>query len=96
MQVAIFSEGTLVSAIMVVVLHGSQLLAQSPTGFCRTAGLDANDVDQIDDTARVLHFILFACENLDLHGHRRVGFLVVETVSRLVTGPLIIPRSTYR
>jgi hypothetical protein len=39
---------------------------------------------------------LFACEDLDLHGHGRVGFLVVDDqVSISVTRPLIIPRPTH-
>lgn len=78
MNVAIFPGDSLASEIRSTTLHDSQLLAQSPTGFCGTAGLDANDIDQVDDTAGVLHFILFACEDFNLHGHRGVGFLVVE------------------
>lgn len=78
MNVAIFPGDSLALEIRSTAVRDSQLLAQSPTGFCGTAGLDANDIDQVDDTAGVLHFILFACEDFNLHGHRGVGFLVVE------------------
>jgi hypothetical protein len=52
-----------------------QLLAQSPACFCWATGLDANDLDQIDNTAPVIHLILFAGKDLDLDRHGRVGFL---------------------
>jgi hypothetical protein len=52
-----------------------QLLAQSPACFCWATGLDANDLYKINDTAPVIHLILFAGEDLYLNRHGRVGFL---------------------
>lgn len=54
-----------------------QLLAQSATGFRWSARLDANNFNQVDDARRVFNFIRLTGEHLDLHGHRRVGFLGV-------------------
>lgn len=52
-----------------------QLLAQGPTSFCRTTGLNAHYLHQVDDTTGVFHLILFTGKNLDLYGHRRIWFL---------------------
>lgn len=73
MKVAIFPD--CMSHIPYTNQQDSQFLAESPARFCRAACLDANDLDQVDNATRVLHFILLACEDLYLHGHCRVWFL---------------------
>lgn len=52
-----------------------QLLAQRSACFCGATGLNANDLYQIDDAARVFDLILFAGQDLYLDRHGRIGFL---------------------
>lgn len=76
MEVSIFSIVQSAQAACISPPTDSQLLAQGAAGFRRPAGLNANDLHQVDNAARVFYFILFARKDFDLHGHGRVRFLL--------------------
>jgi len=59
--IAILANSLLVSRIVSVLVRHVQLLANCSCGFGGTRCLDANDFDQINDTAKIIFLKLLAC-----------------------------------